>query len=277
MTTALDSQRFREARCFPRPHLSHSQLNRYLHCPEQYRLYYVENLRLRVPSANLAFGSAIHRAMEGLFRSGLDAASVFEREWATAQDLELSYSRNSTWDSLQHIGRTLLERFQDRHAARISDVVGVEHRFEVGLTGLPQPLVGYVDLVARFEGAPSVIDFKTASPAYRPHEAVLSDQLSLYGLAEPEAEQGVLCILVKTKAPRILWQTAQKDPERQVAYVRKACIAAAGISQRHFYRRPGTWCNWCDYLPCCTGDRAQAEATLIRIEPPDEDASSRAS
>ena len=27
------------------PHLSHSRINRYLLCPEQYRLYYVEKLR----------------------------------------------------------------------------------------------------------------------------------------------------------------------------------------------------------------------------------------
>ena len=29
----------------PAPHLSHSRINRYLTCPEQYRLYYVEKLR----------------------------------------------------------------------------------------------------------------------------------------------------------------------------------------------------------------------------------------
>jgi hypothetical protein len=33
------------------PHLSHSRISRYLLCPEQYRLYYVENLRPRHYSA----------------------------------------------------------------------------------------------------------------------------------------------------------------------------------------------------------------------------------
>lgn len=37
------------------PHLSFSQINRYLTCPEQYRLYYVEGWRRKVPSASLIF------------------------------------------------------------------------------------------------------------------------------------------------------------------------------------------------------------------------------
>ena len=31
------------------PYLSFSRINRYLTCPESYRLYYVEQLRLKVP------------------------------------------------------------------------------------------------------------------------------------------------------------------------------------------------------------------------------------
>ena len=43
-----------ELATFGRPrYLSHSRVNRYLLCPEQYRLYYVENLRPNVPSASL--------------------------------------------------------------------------------------------------------------------------------------------------------------------------------------------------------------------------------
>lgn len=37
------------------PHLSFSRIDRYLRCPEQYRLYYIENLRPKFPSASLLF------------------------------------------------------------------------------------------------------------------------------------------------------------------------------------------------------------------------------
>ena len=48
------------------PHLSHSRINRYLQCPEQYRLYYIENLRPRFPSAGLVFGQLVHQALAAL-------------------------------------------------------------------------------------------------------------------------------------------------------------------------------------------------------------------
>ena len=44
----------------PTRHLSHSRINRYLTCREQYRLYYVEQLRPKIDSASLVFGTVIH-------------------------------------------------------------------------------------------------------------------------------------------------------------------------------------------------------------------------
>ena len=61
------------------PHLSHSRINRYLLCPEQYRLYYIEKLRPRRFSAALVFGQAIHQALAAFFRTGTDAAAAFGR------------------------------------------------------------------------------------------------------------------------------------------------------------------------------------------------------
>ena len=43
------------------PHLSYSRINKYLNCPEQYRLYYIENLRPRFAPANLVFGQIVHQ------------------------------------------------------------------------------------------------------------------------------------------------------------------------------------------------------------------------
>ena len=50
------------------PHLSYSRIQRYLTCPEQYRLYYIERLRPLAPSASLVFGQVIHQCIAGLLR-----------------------------------------------------------------------------------------------------------------------------------------------------------------------------------------------------------------
>lgn len=52
------------------PSLSFSRINRYLTCPEQYRLYYVERLRPRLDNASLVFGTVIHLAIADFFRTG---------------------------------------------------------------------------------------------------------------------------------------------------------------------------------------------------------------
>lgn len=37
------------------------------------------------------------------------------------------------------------------------------------------------------------------------------------------------------------------------------------ITARHFYKRLGKWCAWCDYLPVCLGEKRRIEETLVQI------------
>src|SRR5438876_5716512 len=77
----------------PAPHLSHSRINRYLTCPEQYRLYYVEKLRPRVDSAGLVCGAIIHVAIADLFRTGEDPVEHFRRDWQNLKEVQLRYKK----------------------------------------------------------------------------------------------------------------------------------------------------------------------------------------
>src|SRR5262249_26053084 len=78
-------------------YLSHSRVNRYLLCPEQYRLYYVENLRPKVPSASLVFGQLVHQALADLFLKHADPVKYFRAAWAVLKGIALSYSKKETW------------------------------------------------------------------------------------------------------------------------------------------------------------------------------------
>jgi ATP-dependent helicase/DNAse subunit B len=49
------------------PYLSFSRINRYLTCPESYRLHYIEGLRLKVQKANRVFGQLMHLVLAHLF------------------------------------------------------------------------------------------------------------------------------------------------------------------------------------------------------------------
>lgn len=247
------------------PYLSHSRINRYLHCPEQYRLYYVECLRPRVPAVPLVFGQIVHLALSIHFRQGEDPVKAFEESWQSARAMALGYKKRESWESLMATGQALLAKFVREARPRITNVQASERRFELAIEGLALPLIGITDLVADLDGKPTVIDFKTAAFAYEAHEAALSDQLTAYQLAEPEAEQMALCVLVKTKEPRIEWLVEERRPGQLVEFLDKAAYVAGEIAAGRFYKRPGKWCSWCDYLPVCLGNETAVEETLVRV------------
>ncbi|HEX4826396.1 MAG TPA: PD-(D/E)XK nuclease family protein [Candidatus Polarisedimenticolaceae bacterium] len=246
-------------------HISHSQLSKYLTCPEQYRLHYLERLRRRVPSANLAFGSVVHDALASLFRSGEDPVAAFQAHWASLREIELDYSRKGTWDKLRQAGEVLLARFALDAMPRLSNIAAVEKRFELSITSLDLPLVGIVDLVADIDGTRTVIDFKSATRAYERHEVVLSDQLTCYQLADPEASQVAFCVLIKRKEPKIEWHVSKRSPAELAEYLAKIAHVARETAAGNFYKRPGMWCTWCDFLPVCMGDHKRIRETLIQV------------
>lgn len=250
----------------PKDHLSYSRVNRYLVCPEQYRLYYVEGLRPRVPSASLEFGQAIHRALAGFFQNGENPIDTFLEAWADVKDAQLRYSYRESWERLNERGNALLAKFLLDELPRLSCIEASERPFELAVSNLNVPFVGVIDLVARIDGVQSVVDFKTSGSTYQDFEVELSDQLTAYRLAEPQAVQSALCVFVKTKEPKIEWFFSQRTGDELTAYLSKVALIGRQIAGHVFYKRPGKWCAQCDYLPLCMGDNQRAEETLVAID-----------
>jgi len=247
------------------PFLSYSKINRYLLCPEQYRLYYVEHLRPKFPSANLVFGQVLHQALASLFQTKGDPVKFFREAWNEVRQIDLTYGKKDSWEKLLGTGEGLLEKFLIEELPKLGSVHASEKVFELSITSLDLPFVGVIDLVADVEGKRTVADFKTSASAYQDHEVVLSDQLTAYQLAEPDAQQTALCVLVKTKEPRIEWHHAQRTSVHFTEFLAKARLVGGEISGARFYKRPGMWCAWCDFLPVCLGDTKRASEALVQI------------
>lgn len=253
-----------ERATFSFPHWSHSRIDRYLRCPEQYRFYYIERLRPRYASASLLFGQIQHHALASLLKEQTDPIKVFLAEWDKAKQLDLNYGRQ-TWTNLRDRGQLLLERFVEEHLPQLGQVKDVEQEFQLKITDIDLPYVGIIDLVSESQGAVAVTDFKTAGSAYVGHEAIMSDQLTAYQLAVPDAQSLSLCVLIKTKSPRIEWLWSDRSGERLVEYLSKVKFVSQEIAAGHFYKRTGEWCKTCDYLPICTGDKHKAQQNLVQI------------
>lgn len=250
----------------PRKYLSHSRVSKYLTCPEQYRLYYVENLRPKVPSASLEFGQAVHSALASAFLENHHAVSEFIKRWDAVKGTGLRYAYRESWGRLRERGIALLEEFVQNHFGRLTNVQACESDFELKISNLDVPFVGVIDLVAELDGELTVIDFKTSGSKYQGFEAALSDQLSGYLLAEPQAKQVALCVLVKTAEPKIEWFVTKRSGADLTSYLQKVSLVGHQIAGRQFYKRPGKWCAYCDFLPICLGDHEQAKKTLIQVE-----------
>ncbi len=105
MTNTALLEEEKEGRLFTKgPILSHSQVNKYLLCPEQYRLYYLERLRTRYPDANLVFGQLLHQSLALLFRAGTDPVKSFTDSWAAVKEAKLTYGKKDSWEKLDTVG-----------------------------------------------------------------------------------------------------------------------------------------------------------------------------
>ena len=247
------------------PHLSYSRINRYLLCPEQYRLHYIERLRPRCPAANLVFGQVSHQALAHSFNRLGDPVQFFQAVWEEVRSYDLTYNQRDSWEKLASRGKQLIEKFVREELPRIGEIASVEQEFELSINCLQVPLIGIIDLVASLDGKKTVVDFKTSGSAYEDYEVVLSDQLTSYQLAEPDAEQTALCVLVKTKEPKIEWHIAKRSAEQLVEFLSKATYVSGEIARQSFYKRSGKWCSYCDYLPVCMGDQKKVQETLVQI------------
>lgn len=249
------------------PYLSHSRVNRYLHCPEQYRLYYIERLRPKISDAGLVFGQVVHEAIAQFFRTGVLPAESFATAWNALRDEPLNYNLRDSWETLRDRGVALLKKFLDEEVPRLGNVTAIEQSFTLRITSLNLSIVGVIDLVAELDDVRTVIDFKTTTAAYQAHDVQLSDQLTAYQLAEPDAEQVALCVLVRTKEPRIDWHISARQPTHLAEYLKKADLVGRAITAGQFYKRPGKWCGYCDFLPVCLGDEQTTREMLVQIAP----------
>jgi CRISPR/Cas system-associated exonuclease Cas4 (RecB family) len=222
-------------------------------------------MRLKFPSASLLFGKLQHQALAFLLKEQGDPVKLFLSLWEEAKQTELTYGQRQSWEGLRDRGRILLEKFVSEQLPQIGNVKAVERDFHLNISGLDLPFVGIIDLVSECRGITAVTDFKTSASTYAGHEAIMSDQLSAYQLAVPEAQKLALCLLIKTKEPRIEWHLSHRSGERLIEYLNKVKIVAREIHDQKFYKRPGQWCASCDYLPICLGDSKKVKDTLIQI------------
>ncbi len=145
-------------------------LNNYLNCPLE---FYFKNL-LRIPSPkneNTEFGSAVHFALEELFRKMQDNGNVFPSVDVFLKSFDSYMHRHQesfTKEQFQRrleYGHMILPEYYTRHVGSWNPIVSIERNIRnVSLNGVP--LKGKLDKL-EFDGKlVNVVDYKTGNPEY---------------------------------------------------------------------------------------------------------------
>jgi DNA helicase-2/ATP-dependent DNA helicase PcrA len=167
-------------------HVSFRQMDDYETCPLKYK--YVH--RLRVPLLvhhRVVYGSAIHKAVQELFRARLqarpfgedDLAAAFRAAWVSEGFLSREHEEQRL-----AAGESALRRFHREEAASPLAPTGVEQEF--AFTVDRTRVVGRYDLVVERAGRVTILDFKTGDVddlTRAQQRAIESLQLDIYALA----------------------------------------------------------------------------------------------
>lgn len=144
-------------------------LNNYLKCPLE---FYFKNL-VRIPSPKneaTEFGSAVHYALEQLFRKmQADAANQFPDKAVFIRDFEWYMHRHresftqEQYDRRLEYGHEILSNYYDTYLNRWNKIVAIERNIRnVVVNGIP--LKGKLDKL-EFDGSQAnVVDYKTGDP-----------------------------------------------------------------------------------------------------------------
>jgi putative RecB family exonuclease len=256
-------------------HISYSQINTYLICPQKYKYQYIHKLEWPFIPAALTFGSAIHSALEKFYMDRLlgtesnsdclkDAFNIHLLK--DAAEKEMKFKNGFDPVELQNLGCQMIDCFLKNVTP--GNVLGVEEKFKVDLidteTGevIEVPLVGAVDLIEQTsDGNIVLVDFKTSSARYN-EDAVHRDlQLSAYSLYARTAYAGEgdsvslrLNVLLKTRTPQYLTYKTERTPADGQRFVRIARKIWSAIQGENFYPNPGWQCTDCPFREVCEND-----------------------
>jgi len=142
-------------------------LNNYLKCP----LHFYYNSLIRVPSGKseaTTFGSAVHDALNKLFKKMQDSGNVFPDTQTLVQDFNFYMNRHreaftqQEFKDRKELGETVLIKYYDKYVNDWNKVVTTEYRIN-NVVFKDIPLKGAIDKI-EFNGKQVVVvDYKTGN------------------------------------------------------------------------------------------------------------------
>ncbi|MBZ0120532.1 MAG: PD-(D/E)XK nuclease family protein [Sandaracinaceae bacterium] len=256
--------------------LSASSLATYASCPRKYAFRYVHRLPPEHRPAALAFGRAVHSALEALHLARMDGEKladpsklvrIFRADWQSEVDVGLSFKSDESANMLRWMGEHLVVDYFRWLGDR--PIVAAEQPFEVDLidpeTGeaSDERLRGYFDVIFPDD---TIVELKTLARRYDEGALARRIQFSAYAYAwrmmKARDPQILVVSLLKQQRPQLAQATATRTREDDAFFFRLALDVADAVEQRCFPPNVSFMCGDCEYAKACRsfrGDRGFVE------------------
>lgn len=235
---------------------SYTQLETYLRCPLQYKYHYILKIPTP-PTAAIAFGDSIHKALQSFYLEFVQDKSVgikrllkiFEKTW-----LPVGYASSSHELRMKKEGEKILEGYFKKYHDKRLDIMAIEKPFKIKVAK-DIYVAGKIDRVNSLAGKNiEIVDYKTGK---KPEEKELkkSLQLSIYamaatdkGLYNRKLSEVVLSFHYLQDPIKVSFQ---KKQEELIETKEKIVDIVEKIRTNDFSPTPGRWCDFCPFKMIC--------------------------
>jgi RecB family exonuclease len=236
--------------------LSASSIKTFLQCALKYYYRYEDKKPRGGRTAPLAFGSAVHEALESMHgevsKSGVAPdEAMYEKVLNVFMD---SATKNNLDDmALFEEGRNMLISRLDNVDPE-ENVVGLELRFELE-TPNGTPFLGSIDKLIELDPETIVIiDYKTSRTALTQQEADTDIQLSMYDYAVSRLYPQYKTIISALDYLRLSDVVTHRTPEQRKmfeAFLDSVYKNILETEKEDVEANINTFCPWCDARPFC--------------------------
>ena len=251
--------------------VSYSQVSGYQRCSRQFQYRYVDHLVPECVPSSLAFGSAIHTAVQAQFEARMSGSKspgikglleAFQGGWReTIGDVPVRYNKDQDENSVRELADRMLRAFLAHGISKPrGEIIGIEEPILASIDPDLPDVLARIDLVTVTKSHVSVVDFKTAKYRWNGSKIIESKpQLALYGeLAAPIAQDYRLpvrlhfAVLTKAKATAVNVDTLADDPDDLDRIKEAFGQAWHGIQAGVFVANPSPMnCTTCPYKTTC--------------------------
>lgn len=251
-----------------RDYLSYSAVATFMACPLKYFFRYVANAPETTVSASLAFGRAIHAAVEWHFTERMagnpspgmnDLLRAYYAAWANYNQDAVLFPPEQDRTTLDSLANRMLEIFEKSPFAEGDEtILAVEEELRGDVVpGCPE-LLARVDLI--IDAGPDIVvtDLKTSRSRWSVDQVdEASGQLLLYHelvrpLADGKPIRLEFAVLTKTKSPELIRYPVLVDQRKIDRTKRIVERVWNSIVTGHFYPNPGTiQCRSCPFRGPC--------------------------